>query len=111
MDSHERWVGLQYFLREKDPIAYALFNFSMARAELCVDSMKRNSTRWLGLIFHYPLIWCPARVYRITLQWDEFNEFAQWTQVDWTLGFYTSEVFGHPPYNWSDIRAGIPERE
>jgi hypothetical protein len=45
------------------------------------------------------IIWFPTIVYKTTFQWDEFNDLSQWTQVDKTLCFYTSEEFGHPTYN------------
>jgi hypothetical protein len=54
LDSHERWVGLLEFFRERDPTTYPLFNLALAMVEFYVKSMRRNGIRWLGMRFHFP---------------------------------------------------------
>jgi hypothetical protein len=107
MDSHERCSGMPNFLKERESTKYPLFNLVKARAKLYANSLRRTDIIWMGLRLFYHLIWCPTRAYIITIEWDEFNELVQWTQVEINLGFYTLDESGHLSYNWSDIHVGF----
>jgi hypothetical protein len=74
MDSHERWTQFPNSLRAKDPTTYPLFNLAMERAEFYATSLRKIGVHWIGLRFHFPLIWCPTRAYRVITEWDEFIE-------------------------------------
>jgi len=50
----------------KSPLGYPHFNYTLSQDTLYVKYMRRDSNRWVGLTFHYPLIWCPTKSYKAT---------------------------------------------
>jgi hypothetical protein len=97
--SHDIWEALPKYLKDMNPMGYPYFSLILNRASFYANSLLRYGTRWIGLRFHFPIIWCPSQFYRAPITWDEEEERTQWLQMDRTLGYYNTGEFGHPTYD------------
>jgi hypothetical protein len=109
--SHDIWEVLPKYLKDRNPIGYPYFGLALNQASFYANSLLRYGSRWLGLRFHFPIIWCPNRFYKATTAWDEEEERLQWLQMERALGYYNAGEFGHPTYDWGAVHAGIAEEE
>lgn len=71
------------------------------KANLYINSLCRNGTKWLGLRFYILLLWYRRKNYSAPEQWDEFIEMTTWMEVDRCLGFCSKIGVGHPSYSWT----------
>jgi hypothetical protein len=63
--SHDIWHRLPNALRNRSPTRYLHFQIALSRGALYINSLKRHGNRWIGLRFHYPLLWCSTKQYRL----------------------------------------------
>jgi hypothetical protein len=108
--SHDIWETLPTYLRNKNPMGYLYFGLALNRASFYANSLLRYKTRWIGLQFHFPIIWFPRRFYRAPVTWNEEEERTQWIQMDMTLGYYNTGEFGHPTFDWGKYMQGLQRR-
>jgi hypothetical protein len=81
MSTHERWQLTPQLFWQSD----SMFHVASTRTHLYIDSLRRNGTKWLGLRFHFPLLWCALNNYRSVQHWNEFEEIATWVEVECCL--------------------------
>jgi len=86
-------------LQNKDPLGYPFFRMVITRSQFYINSLKRNGTKWLGLTFHYLLIWCGGKIYKIDALWNEHEETVVWMEVDNNFDLHANILDGHPPYS------------
>jgi len=98
-------------MRNKNTIGFPYFSLALNRALFYVNSLMRHGVRWIGMRFHYPIIWCQILFYRAPTKWEERDEITYCTWVDKSLGYYDPEEFRHLAFNWEDLHARIPEQE
>jgi hypothetical protein len=86
-------------MKNKNPVGFPYFSLALNRATFYANSLMRHGARWIGMRFHYPVIWCPSHFYRAPTKWVEQDELTYWTHVDKTLGYYDPREYGHPTFN------------
>jgi hypothetical protein len=69
--THERWNALPPVLKNRDPVAYPLFNIALERAVYYLNSLKRNGTRWIEIRFTF--LFCGALRECIGLYFNGMN--------------------------------------
>jgi hypothetical protein len=104
--SHDIWEALPKYLKDRNPVGYPYFILAFNMASIYPNSLLRYGNRWIGLRFHFPIIWCPSRFYRAPITWDEEEERTSWLQMDRTLSYYNTGEFGHPTYDWGAVHEG-----
>ena len=82
---------------------------ALNRTHFYIYYARRNGTKWIGLKFHFPLLWCSIKGYKVVQNRNEFEEIAAWIEMAICLGYYTNKYFGHLSYNWSNVHLGFPE--
>jgi hypothetical protein len=76
----QRWDGfLSLEHRGKDPLNFSHFFISLDRVEKYIDFLKFHGIQWIGLKFHFPILWHPME------SEDEF-----WATTNSMLGYYKS---------------------
>ena len=85
--SGTRWNLLPLVLKQRDLMGYPFFWIEFSRTYFYVNSLQRNGTQWLGLRFHFLLLWCSKKDYSVTGQWNDFAESSSWMKVVCHLGF------------------------
>jgi hypothetical protein len=77
-----------------------MFNISLARINLYLDTLKRSGTKWIGLQFYFLLLWCTSKVYKIVQHWNEFIEVVALIEIDKSIRYHEGTESGHEAYNW-----------
>jgi hypothetical protein len=62
--SKSRWEVSTNALRSRDPYHYGNFTYALSRIEGYINCVQSRGERWLGLKFHFPLIWMPLEKYQ-----------------------------------------------
>lgn len=65
--------------------------------------MNSCGITWLGLRFHYPIIWCPANFYRPAYELIEVEEAEAWQDIATTKGYRPGGYDMEESYNLSEI--------
>jgi len=107
--SHDLWDKLPNYPGNKNQVGLPYLSLSLNRASFYANSFMRHGARCIGLIFHYPVIWCPSCFYKAPTKWEEQDKLTYWTRVIKNLGYYDRGEFGHLAFNWGDIHVHIPE--
>ena len=58
---------------------------------------------WLGLRFHYPMIWWPANLYKPVYELTEVEETEAWQEIVTTKGYWLAGYDMAKAYNLSEI--------
>jgi hypothetical protein len=84
-----------------------MFNTTLARKNLYLDSLRRNQTTWIGVQFHFPLPWCTKKFYISIHRWNEFNEIVVWVEIEKQWGYHEEIDSWNEDCNWSHLPAGL----
>ena len=84
---------------------------ALNRTHFYIFSSRRNGTKWIGLKFHFPLLWFSIKGYEVVQNWNEFEDIVTWIEMDICLGYYIDKYFGNLSYNWSKVHLGFPDQD
>ena len=80
-------------LKRKYPFLIRMFERALDRAWVYLDCLSMHKFNWIGLRFHFPILWGP-------MMDGEDNEFCK--IVNEQRGFYSAIEGGYSSYKWSD---------
>ena len=72
--SKHRWQVASLTLRNRDPYYFRNFEQELSRIEGYVGCIRECGVNWLGLKFKFPLIWWPAKPYRVDFSLTKAEE-------------------------------------
>ena len=79
--SKSRWEVYFECLRQRDPYGYDDFNYSIAQVPGYVGCIHDCGPKWLGLRFHFPLIWFPMEKYQYLYKLTKKVEKQWWEEL------------------------------
>ena len=101
--SQHRWQDTSSTLRNRDPYCYRNFKHALSRVEGYVGRMNECGVNWLGLKFKFPLIWWPAKPYRMDFSLTKAEKQQCWRYWIAHRGFIEKEGMSKFLYNFSSL--------
>jgi hypothetical protein len=79
--SYDIWEKLPNYLKNRNIMGYSIFSLALNKDAFYANSLMRYGLRWIGLRFHFPIIWCPTWFYKAPIKLEEHDERTQWLQM------------------------------
>jgi hypothetical protein len=80
-----RWDISSEDIKRRDPFSYPNFCEAVNMIDKYMDFLRRCGPRWIGLKFHFPLIWLPKK-YQFFYELEPKDEAKSWQAIERMLG-------------------------
>jgi len=97
-------------VRAKEPFGAPNFLREICLVSGYVSLVKDCGITWLGLRFHYPMIWWPANFYRSIYELMEAEEAEVWQDIATTKGYQHVGYVMTKSYNLIEIHEKCQKR-
>jgi len=101
--SKSRWEVSTNALRSRDPYHYGNFTYALSRIEGYINCVQSRGARWLGLKFHFPLIWMPLEKYQPKFRITKKMEKQCWERIAETNGFRKATEKTEGSYSFNNL--------
>jgi hypothetical protein len=98
-----RWEASFLALSTKDPYSHENFTYALSWVPSYIECIHTCGPQWLGLEFHFPLIWLPTKKYLHKYKLTKKTEGECWEEVIYSRGYMHLEENVASSYNISNF--------
>jgi hypothetical protein len=98
-----RWEASSLALRTKDPYIHDNFTYALSWVPSYIECIHTCGPQWLGMKFHFPLIWMPTKKYQHKYRLTKKTERECWEEVISSRGYKNLEDNDASSYNISNL--------